>query len=74
MLFIIMVCLTVGLANYELIATRKTGGMALNPKNPSGPYGKGYPRGKKMAAGPPYGRLGGGPPAGHIRVGLGGTG
>jgi hypothetical protein len=31
----------------------------------SGPYGVGYPRGKKAA----YGRLGGGPPAGRIRVG-----
>jgi hypothetical protein len=37
---------------------------------PSGLYGKGYPRGKKTAAG----RLGGGLPAGRIRVGHDGAG
>jgi hypothetical protein len=46
--------------------------------NWNGPYGKGYPRGKKMAAGrTPCGRatpqmavrpFGGGPPTGRIRV------
>jgi hypothetical protein len=50
----------------------------------AGPYGKGYPRGKKTAAGcPPCGRatpqtavrpFGGGLPAGRIRVGHGGAG
>jgi hypothetical protein len=49
----------------------------LHDGKKTGLYGKGYPRGKKMAACPagglpPKGRLGGGPPAGHIRVGHGG--
>jgi hypothetical protein len=51
---------------------------------PPGPYGKGYPRGNKTASSRPSCRratpqtairpFGGGPPAGHIRVGLGGAG
>jgi hypothetical protein len=45
--------------------------LGCNKDETSGPYGKGYPRGKKMAPGR---RLGGGPPAGHRRVGHDGPG